>query len=140
MTAPAAAPSIHDEDALGKAYDNRLMRRLLAYARPYRTLIVLAIILLCVEGALQIVGPFLTHRVIDVALPAHDVGMVRTLALLYALSLVAEFLSTYGQTWFTANLGQHVMHDLRVEIFAHLQRLPIPFYDRNPSGRLITRV
>jgi len=116
------------------------MRRLLAYARPYRGWIVGAVILLCIEGALQLVGPFLTQRVIDHALPAHDAGMIRTAAILYALALIAEFLSTYGQTWLTARLGQQVMHDLRVQLFTHLQRLPIPFFDRNPAGRLITRV
>lgn len=140
MTALAATGSIHEEDALGKAYDGRLMRRLLGYTTPYRALIVVALVLLCVEGALQLVGPFLTQRVIDVAIPRHDLGMVRAAALLYAVALVAEFLSAYGQMWFTALLGQRVMRDLRMQLFAHLQHLPIAFFDRNPAGRLITRV
>ena len=138
MTAPAA--SFHEEEALGKAYDSRLMRRLLAYAAPYRSLIIVALLFLLVEGGLQLVGPFLTQRVIDVAIPRHDLSIVRGAALLYALSLGAEFAASYGETWFTALLGQNVMRDLRMKLFSHLQRLPIAFFDRNPAGRLITRV
>ena len=137
MTAPA---SFHEEDALGKAYDGRLMRRLLRYARPYRGLVVGAVVLLFAEGALQLVGPLLTRRVIDVALPARDRATVGTAALLYGLSLVAQFACSYGETVLTSLLGQRVMRDLRHELFSHLQRLSIAFFDRNPVGRLITRV
>jgi ATP-binding cassette, subfamily B, multidrug efflux pump len=138
MTAPAA--SFHEEDALGKAYDSRLMRRLLAFASPYRALIAIALVFLMVEGALQLVGPFLTQRVIDVAVPRHDYGAIRMAVVLYGASLLLEFAMGYGQTWFTALLGQNVMRDLRLKLFSHLQRLPIAFFDRNPAGRLITRV
>ena len=126
MTAPAA--SFHEEEALGKAYDSRLMRRLLAYAAPYRSLIIVALLFLLVEGGLQLVGPFLTQRVIDVAIPRHDLSIVRGAALLYALSLGAEFAASYGETWFTALLGQNVMRDLRMKLFSHMQRLPIAFF------------
>ena len=138
MTAPAV--SFHEEEALGKAYDSRLMRRLLAFAAPYRALVAIALVFLMVEGALQLVGPFLTQHVIDVAIPAHDYGAVKLAAAIYAASLLLEFGMTYGQTWFTALLGQNVMRDLRLQLFSHLQRLPIAFFDRNPAGRLVTRV
>ena len=135
-----AETSIHEEEALGKAYDGRLMRRLLGYVRPYRRLVAGALVLLFADGALQLVGPFLTRRVIDVALPAGDLGMVRTAALVYLASLVLQFAFSYGETLLTSLLGQRVMRDLRIEIFSHLQRLSIAFFDRNPVGRLITRV
>ena len=135
-----AETSFHEEEALGKAYDARLMRRLLGYVRPYRRLVVGALVLLFADGALQLVGPFLTRRVIDVALPAGDLGMVRTAAIVYLASLVLQFGFSYGETLLTSLLGQRVMRDLRIEIFSHLQRLSIPFFDRNPVGRLITRV
>src|SRR5919206_471168 len=138
MTAPAAA--LHEEDALGKAYDARLMRRLLAYVRPYWPLVAGALTLLFTEGALQLVGPLLTRRVIDVALPARDLALVRASAVLLAVALVLQFGCSYGETLLTSLLGQRVMRDLRRDIFAHLQRLPIAFFDRNPAGRLITRV
>ena len=138
MTAPAL--SFHEEEALGKAYDSRLMRRLLAFAAPYRALIAIALFFLMIEGALQLVGPFLTQRVIDVAIPQHDYATIKLAVMLYGLSLVLELGTSYGQTWFTALLGQNVMRDLRLQLFSHLQRLPIAFFDRNPAGRLITRV
>src|SRR5215207_1167713 len=137
MTVPA---SIHEEDALGKVYDGRLMRRLLVYVRPYRGLVLAAVLFLFLDGGLQLVGPLLTRRVIDVALPARDAGMVTSAALLFALSLVVQFVCTYAETMLTSLLGQRVMRDLRMELFAHLQRLSIAFFDRNPVGRLITRV
>ena len=116
------------------------MRRLLGYARPYRTLVIGSLALLLADGALQLVGPALTQRVIDVAIPRQDVRLVVTSAALFAITLVFQFLFTYGETMLTSLLGQRVMRDLRVEIFEHLQRLSISFFDRNPVGRLVTRV
>ena len=133
MTAP-------DDETLGRVYDARLARRLLRYVRPYRRLVVGAVLLLCIEGGVQLVGPALTRQVIDVAIPAGDAGMVRTAAMLYALSLLLQFTAGYGETVLTGLLGQRVMRDLRTQLFGHLQRLPVAFYDRSPVGRLVTRV
>ena len=138
MTLPAT--HAHEDDVLGKAYDGRLMRRLLVYARPYRALMYSAFALLCVEGGVQVVGPLLTRRVIDVAVPARDAHTVVICTVLFFGALVIEFLTSYGQTWLTSLLGQRVMRDLRMEIFRHLQRLSVTYFDRNPVGRLITRV
>jgi ATP-binding cassette subfamily B protein len=130
----------HEEDALGKAYDSRLMRRLLRYARPYRSLVAASLGLLAVEGVLQLVGPLLTQRVIDVALPARDAAAAGRMATLFVAALTLSFIASYGETLLTSLLGQRVMRDLRHELFAHLQKLPVAFFDRNPVGRLITRV
>lgn len=138
MTASATQP--HEDDVLGKAYDRKLMRRLLVYTRPYRRLMYGAFALLCVEGGVQVVGPLLTRRVIDVAVPTHNVGVVVMCTALLFLALIADFITSYGQTWLTSLLGQRVMRDLRMEIFEHLQRLSVSYFDRNPAGRLITRV
>jgi ATP-binding cassette subfamily B protein len=116
------------------------MRRLLAYARPHRALVAGALGLLMLEGLLQLVGPMLTQYVIDVAVPARDVSMAMRAAGWMALSLVLAFGCAYGETILTALLGQRVMQQLRVDIFSHLQRLPVRFFDRNPVGRLVTRV
>jgi ATP-binding cassette subfamily B multidrug efflux pump len=131
---------LHEEDTLGKAYDSRLAGRLLTYVRPYRSLVVISLVLLCFEGMLELVGPLLTQRVIDVALPRRDLSIVTTCALLFTGALIAQFVCSYWQTWLTSLLGQKVMRDLRMEIFTHLQRLSISFFDRNPAGRLVTRV
>ena len=132
--------TLHEEEALGKSYDRRLMRRLLTYVRPYKTLVAGALGFLCLEGILQLAGPILTQRVIDVALPRHDFSIVWTCALLFIVSLAGQFICTYGETFLTSLLGQRVMRDLRMQIFTHLQRLSIPYFDRNPAGRLVTRV
>ena len=134
------AATLHEEDTLARGYDRRLVRRLLTYVGPYKLLVVAALMLLCIEGVLQLAGPLLTQRVIDVALPRRDAGIVVTSAVVFTLVLVAQFLCSYGEAWLTGLLGQRAMRDLRMEIFAHLQRLSIPFFDRNPAGRLVTRV
>ncbi|HMA21887.1 MAG TPA: ABC transporter transmembrane domain-containing protein, partial [Gemmatimonadaceae bacterium] len=116
------------------------MRRLLVYLSPYKTLVIAALVLLFAEGALQLAGPLFTRRVIDVAVPTRDSAAILRYTLLFAGALVAQFFCSYGNAMLTALLGQSVMRDLRIEIFAHLQRLSIAFFDRNPAGRLITRV
>jgi ATP-binding cassette, subfamily B, multidrug efflux pump len=132
--------ALHDDDAVGKVYDARLARRLFAYARPYRALIAGALALLVIDGVLQLAGPLLTRKVIDDALPARDFSLLTWATLLYAMSLVASFACAYGETLLTSLLGQRVMHDLRMDIVAQLQRLPVSFFDRTPVGRLVTRV
>lgn len=130
----------HEEETLGRGYDAGLMRRLLAYARPHAGLVAGALALLMAEGVLQLAGPMLTQYVIDVAIPARDAAMAWRAALWMALALLLAFACSYGETILTALLGQRVMQQLRTDIFAHLQRLPVRFFDRNPVGRLVTRV
>ncbi len=131
---------MHEEDALARTYDAHLMRRLLQYIRPYKGLVAASMLLLSIEGALQLAGPLLTQYVIDVALPRSDSEAIVTASILFAVVLVAQFLCGFGEAMLTNLLGQSVMRDLRMQIFAHLQRLSVSFFDRNPAGRLITRV
>ncbi len=133
------AAAYHEEEVLGKAYDGRLMRRLLRYVRPYGWLVGISLVLLMLDGLLQLVGPVLTQRVIDVALPNHDIAMATHAAVLFAASLAVASVAQFGDTMLTSLLGQRVMRDLRNDLFAHLQRLPIRFFDRTPVGRLVTR-
>lgn len=137
MSSPA---TLQEEDALSRTYDARLMRRLLVYLRPYKALVGAALLLLVIDGTLQLAGPLLTQRIIDDAVPNRDSAEVIRITALFAVTLVAQFFCSYGEAMLTALLGQSVMRDLRMEIFAHLQRLSIAFFDRNPAGRLITRV
>ncbi|HRQ77894.1 MAG TPA: ABC transporter ATP-binding protein [Gemmatimonadaceae bacterium] len=138
MTVPATIS--HEEDALGKAFDARLARRLLALVRPYRWRVAGALGLLLTVGALQLVGPMMTRRVIDVAIPAKDSGLIVQSTVILLLALLAQVIGAYLETVVTGTLGQRVMHDLRRTVFAQLQRLPVTFFDRNPVGRLVTRV
>lgn len=137
----AAAPSAPpDDDAMGKAYDARLVRRLLAYVRPYASVVVAALGCIALAAGMQLAGPLLTRWVIDVALPSRDPALVVRVALAFALMLVVQFGAAYGETLLTSLLGQRVMRDLRAELFARLQQLPIAYFDRTPVGRLVTRV
>ena len=128
------------EDALGRSYDAGLMRRMLTYLRPRRGLVALAVALLVVNALLALVGPVLTKQVLDVAVPARDLGLLGTLTAAYLAALLLEFGTEYAQGLLTAHIGQGVMHDLRMEIFGRLQRLSVPYFDRHPVGRLMTRV
>lgn len=130
----------HEEENLGKAYDARIMRRLLAYLRPYRARVVIAILVLLLSAAVELVAPWLTALAIDRAIPARDLGMLTTLGLAFFMAMILGFVLEAAQTLLTTTLGQRVMYDLRREIFGHLQRLSLQFYDRTPVGRLMTRV
>lgn len=130
----------HEEEALGKAYDARLLRRLLRYLRPYWKQVALAVAVLLGVAALELAGPLLTAYALDHAIPAGDLGLLGLLVAAFAGALVLSFLLEYAQTLLTTWIGQRVMFDLRVELFAHLQRLSLRFFDRNPVGRLMTRV
>ena len=137
---PSPEVDFHEEEALGKAYDARLMRRLLRYLRPYRWQVVAAVIMLILASGLELVGPYLTAIAIDDAIPARDLRLIGILAGIYALALALALGLSYVQTILTTWIGQEVMYDLRTEIFAHLQRLSLRFFDRNPVGRLMTRI
>ena len=123
-----------------RGYDPALLRRLLRYLRPYGWPVAGAILLLLLSAGLALVGPELTRRVIDRAIPARDTGLLATLAGLYFAALLLEFLADYGQALLTTLIGQRVMYDLRLAVFGHLQRLSIAYFDTHPVGRLMTRV
>ena len=129
-----------EEEALGKAYDARLMKRLLEYLKLYRWYVVLAVAVLMVASLLQVVGPWLTKIALDEAIPNADAPLLAKLAGAYVAAIIGGVSLMYGQTVLTTWLGQRVMYDLRTEIFAKLQRLDLRFYDRNPVGRLMTRI
>src|SRR6266542_3358966 len=132
--------SIHDEDVLGKAYDARLMRRLIAYLRPYKSHVMLATAAIIAHSALDLAPPYLVKLVIDRYIPARDIKGLSFIAALYLATLAGSFVLDYVQTWLLQLTGQRIMFDLRMQIYEHLQRLDLRFYDRNPVGRLMTRV
>jgi len=144
-----------EEEVLGKAYDGRLMRRLLGYMRPYWRAVFLSLFFLLINSLLQVTGPLLTKIAVDRYLaprPGYSPGPLgpflsavpwlglAQLSLLYFAALagvmVFDFLQTYIMQW----TGQKAMFDLRRELMAHLQKLDIAYFDRNPTGRLVTRV
>ena len=143
-----------EEEVLGKAYDSRLMRRLLTYLRPYRWQVTIAIVSIVLKSFCDVLGPYLVKVAVDRYLapvkgapsglwswlspqPLHGIAQISSIYFgLLVLTFVLEFLQTYFMQW----TGQKVMFDLRSQIFRHLQRMHVAFYDRNPVGRLVTRV
>ena len=132
--------SAHDEDVVGKAYDARLMRRLLAYLRPYRWQALLALAAIIANSMLQLAQPYLMKLAIDRYIPAASLDGVNRIAVWYFGILIAAFCLEFTQTWLLQSTGQRIMFDMRMQIYGHLQRLDLRFYDRNPVGRLMTRV
>jgi ATP-binding cassette subfamily B protein len=155
----------HEEEVLGKAYDARLMRRLLKYLWPYRGRAFASLVLVILSAPLSLAGPPLTKAAIDLFLdPGRDPSKVTGFALfikhaadwfgmgstpyrgvafiatIFLLANLAAFAVQYTQAVVMQTMGQYIMYDLRKEIFACLQRLPVQFYDRNPVGRLMTRL
>jgi len=162
MSTPA--DQMQDDEILGKAYDGRLMRRLLAYLRPYRLGVIAGVLLLLLGALVDLAGPFIIKTALDAdvcpalrradgsgacgaahgavssgALAGYERGLLAA-TMWYLLALLAGFALRYAQQVLLGYLGQRVMYDLRMEIFAHLQRLSLAFFDRNPVGRLITRL
>jgi len=143
-----------EEEVLGKAYDGRLMRRLLTYLRPYWWQVMVALSAIIFKAVLDVLGPFLTktaidkylshvatsHSYLDRWLSSAPLQGIAQLAALYVGTLVFSFFCDFVQTYYMQWTGQMVMFDLRSQIFRHLQRMHIGFYDRNPVGRLVTRV
>ncbi len=145
-----------EEEALGKAYDSRLMRRLLRYMQPYRLVVAASLVLLLVDALFQIIGPLLTKLAIDRYLVptnhAHTFPFLdewlstnpstglEQISILYLAVVIFGLFFDFGQTYLMQWTGQKAMFDLRRELMTHLQRLDLSYFDKNPVGRLVTRV
>src|SRR5688500_2133212 len=140
---------VHDDEILGKAYDAKLTRRLVSYLGPYKPEVALAIFLLFLMSATQILPPVLAKFIIDSAIApavsgeiAHEEGFARLafLGIGYIVVLAAASGFRFWQSVLTTSIGQRAMYDLRLQLFRHLQFLSLSFFDRNPVGRLMTRI
>ncbi len=163
------AESPHEEEEiLGKAYDARLMRRLLSYVKPYRGMTLASVALILVSSVLQLVGPLVTAVALDLfmrpdaprgavlsnagravrdVMIAHGIDPrlvqpqgLAVAAIVYLAAVALTFVTVYAEGYVMQLMGQYIMYDLRRQIFRRLQELPIAFFDRNPIGRLVTRV
>ncbi len=128
------------DEVLGKAYDARLMRRLLRYLRPHRRAVLTALAAIVGHSLLQVAQPYLTRLAIDRHIVPGELAGLEQIAAAFLLILVGSFVLEYLETCTMGMIGQRIMFDLRMEIYEHLQRLDIAFHDRHPVGRLITRV
>ena len=155
---PKQARTAHDDDVAGKVYDARLMRRLLTYLRPYKLQTALAFLAVLIKAGSDVAGPFLVAVAVDTYMepkPAAQLGWlpryliryvhspmqgVTVVAGIYLAALLVTFLLELAQTYLMQWTGQKVMFDMRSQIFRHLQRMAPAFFDKNPVGRLVTRV
>jgi len=133
-------PAFHEDDPVDKSYDRTLLRRLLRYLRPYWAPVLASFLLIVGMAALDLVGPYLTKIAIDRYIRQGNATGLDRIALLYLGALFLAFVVRFGQVYLLQMTGQKVMMDLRREIYAHLQRLHVAFFDQNPVGRLMTRV
>ncbi|HXQ26978.1 MAG TPA: ABC transporter ATP-binding protein [Candidatus Acidoferrales bacterium] len=137
-----------EEEKLGKLYDTQISRRLVKYLWPYRWQVVVAVSMTMGVALMGSLGPYLFHLAVDhYIVPGASHSIARNIAIIgltwlvlaYLGSLLANFGLQYAQVRIMQSVGQKTMYDLRKEIFEHLQRLPMSFFDRSPVGRLVTR-
>lgn len=129
-----------DDEILGKAYDARLMKRLLGYVKPYKKYVVAAILLNVIVAALGPVRPYLTMIAIDDYIAVSDYNGLILISVILLISLLLQAVIQYFLTYYTELMGQKIIYDLRIKIFAHVQKLALKFFDKTPIGRMVTRV
>ncbi|NUN71296.1 MAG: ATP-binding cassette domain-containing protein, partial [Bacteroidetes bacterium] len=132
--------ALQDDDILGKAYDAQLMRRLVYYLKPYKWQVAAAILLSLAVSGLEAVRPYFTKIAVDVHIANKDSHGLLVTTILFLLLLILRGVVQYYNAYITQKIGQQTIFDLRMELFRHLQKLSLKFYDKNPIGRLITRV
>jgi len=132
--------SFYEKDLTGKSFDRKTASRLLGFIRPYRHLLALTIFLLLLTAGLQVAGPYLIKLAIDDYISPGQLEGLLYIVVLYGLVILFEFAVRYFQGYYTEYLGQKIMYDMRMEIFSHIQRLPMSYFDKNPVGRVMTRV
>lgn len=128
------------DDVVGKAYDARLMRRLLGYLRPHAGAVAIAFVVILGASLVDLTQPWITQQAIDRYIANRDAAGLVRMALVYLALIAAGFAFEYIETSILQLTGQRIMHRLRMEVYTHLQRLDLAYYDRNPVGRLMTRV
>ena len=128
------------EDAIGKALDGALLRRIFTYVWPYRTLIALSIALLPIAAAIELAQPYLLKKAIDEHIAVKRLAGLDRLGVLYLCALLGQSFAGFAQTYLTQLVGQKAMNDLRVQVHAHVLALSAAFFDRTPLGRLMTRL
>ena len=129
----------HEEEILGKAYDARLMMRILRYLKPYWKLLAISFFFLMLQTGSQLLGPYITKIAIDRYIAQRDIDGLDLMALAYLGVVLFGFIVVFIQTYTTEYTGQRAMHDLRMEVFSHLQKQDLGYFDRNAIGRLMTR-
>lgn len=133
------ADNKQDDEILGKAYDSKLMKRLLTYIKPYKKYVIIAILLNVFVAALGPLRPYLTKVAIDDYIVNSNYHGLMIIAMLLFASLILQAVVQYFLTYYTQYLGQRTLYDIRTQIFEHTQKLALKYFDRTPIGRIVTR-
>src|SRR5262245_23519550 len=134
------AQASHPEEVLGKAYDFRLIQRLWRFIVPYKRLFLFSMLLLPLQQAFGLAQPYLIKIGIDHYIAGSDLSGLETVMLLLLAALIGETATAFFHYYFSMRVAQRCLADLRVAIFSHVQQLPMSYFDRNPVGRLVTRM
>ncbi len=129
-----------DDEVLGKAYDSKLMKRLLSFVKPYKKYVVIAIFMNVVVSALSPLRPYLTKIAIDDYIVHGNYGGLVTISAILFATLIFQAIIQYFLTYYTQLMGQNIIYDLRVKLFAHIQKLSLKHFDKTPIGRIVTRI
>ncbi|MBI3583280.1 MAG: ABC transporter ATP-binding protein [Nitrospinae bacterium] len=132
--------NLHEDEIIGKAYDARLMRRLLSFFKPYKKQLTISVLLLIIISILNLSGPYLTKVAIDNYILNGDWSGLNFVMAVYFMVLLLTFSLQYTQVYIMQLTGQRAMYDIRVKLFAHIQKMSLSFFNNNPIGRLVTRV
>lgn len=135
-----AANTLNTDDIKGKAYDSKLMKRLLSYVKPYKGYVILAILLNIIVAGLGPLRPYLTKIAVDEAIADKDYNTLLVIVLILIGTLIFQAVFQYILTYFTQLMGQKIIYDLRVKIFSHIQKLSLKYFDKTPIGTIVTRV
>jgi ATP-binding cassette subfamily B multidrug efflux pump len=136
----SSGTDLAQDDVIGKAYDARLMRRLITYLRPHVLAVAIAFVAIVVASGVDLAQPWLTQQAIDRYIAVGDMAGLSRLAMYFLGLLAIGFVADYAQTFILQSVGQRIMRSIRLQVYAHVQTLDVRFYDRHPVGRLMTRV
>jgi len=134
------AEGFYEKDLLEKQVDRKIVLKLFRYIKPYRLLLVFTIFLLLITAGLQMAGPFLIKIAIDNYIIPGEFNGLLYIVILYAVVILFEFVIRYFQGYYTEYMGQKIMYDMRMDVFSHINKMPMSFFDKNPVGRIMTRV
>jgi len=130
----------HEEEIMGKAYDSRLMKRLIVYLKPYIVHVIVSVILMSIFTVMNLAGPYLVKIAVDEYFQPGRIHDLTFILMIYLVVMAFQFVAQFSQAYLMQWIGQHVIYDLRTKLFRHLQTLSLSFFDKNPVGRLVTRV
>jgi ATP-binding cassette subfamily B multidrug efflux pump len=129
-----------EEEILGKAYDARLIKRLGGYLKPYRYYIIAAIVVLVIASLAELAGPYITKIAIDRYITPKKLSGLPGIVVLFVAVMAIQFIMQYIEVYITQWVGQRTMYDIRMNLYSHIEHLGLSFFDKNPVGRLVTRV